>query len=95
MFKFAMLAAVVPLVLACATGSRRSNAPLMPDVLRTVTGLSALSSGDLPSRYRRLHDLPGAKYLIWSYEQMCVVDVRMWIRTRIGDNVSCEWRLPR
>ena len=64
-------------------------------VLARVTAANAYTSGNLPRRYARVHDLPGQKWVLWSYERMCVVDPETWVRVRVGDQFSCEWRSPR
>ncbi|MGH7529092.1 MAG: hypothetical protein ACREMN_01780 [Gemmatimonadales bacterium] len=83
------------LLLGCANAATPYGAPPTAGLTRTVTGISMRVGGDLPSRYRRTGDGPGAKFVLWSYERICVVDASTWVQTRVGDSVSCDWRAPR
>ncbi|HWC75437.1 MAG TPA: hypothetical protein VG454_16035 [Gemmatimonadales bacterium] len=82
------------LLSACA-GRPSSIEPALAAATREVTAISAFTGTDLPPKYSRLHDEPGWKWVLWSHEQLCVVDSRTWASTHVGDQVSCDWRLPR
>ena len=89
-----LLTAVLLLFLFFACASRRSPFRAA-QILAPVTATSAYTTGNLPRGYARLHDMPGQKWVLWSYERMCVVDPDTWIRIRVGEQFSCEWRSPR
>lgn len=94
--RLAVVAAAVAFLLytACATTQRRT--PFRGnEIIAPVTATSAYTTGNLPHGYARLHDTPGQKWVLWSYERMCVVDAETWVQIRVGEPFSCDWRSPR
>lgn len=84
------------LLIGCGATANRARAsfPITTALSREVTAVATFTY-DLPMRYQRLHDAPGRTFALWSGERLCLVDQAKWIRTIVGDRVTCEWRSPR
>lgn len=93
MNKLRMLA--VWLLFGCAAATQTTAPHDLRPHTRSVTRRAAFNGSEIPAAYQRSSDTPGFVWVLWSREGLCIVDAYVWINTRIGDLISCDWRSPR